>query len=543
MSFAGADRSAVFARWWGRDRLAALLNTGLAELAPVLDGHGPGRVPGPLGAVARSDLLRRFARLPQEPDPDPDRLLRELTSGLFAGAVNWRSPHAQHNVGSAVSVVPAAVSALSAAVNINLINDDQGGNAVITEPAVGRILAELARVDAERLRVVFTFGGTGTVLYGMKAGLRKAAPESARTGTPADAVVVVVANAHFSVARAADWLGIGADRVRVVPDGPGCVAATETALRAVLDDGGRIAAIVVNGGTTLDHAVDDIEGCAALRDRLVTEYALGYRPHLHVDAVIGWVWLFVGTPGGAARAAAADPAITARLTEQYRRIAAVRHADSWGVDFHKGPGCVSLDSSCVVFNDAADLERLGGDLEVSVVGPERDRVTNLGYTLETAREAGKAIAALAALHTLGSAGFVDVLTVLVAAAARLRQSFGASSDWLVLNPDALGYQTSLRPLPPGTPRELNPLQDTDSERVRRGNDYVTAFFDWDNQTRMQAGLPGVVYSYCANYRTGACGAPVSALKFYPVSPLISAAEVTGAAELLVKRKAEFDALR
>ncbi len=124
----GLDGSIEYERLWGRGQLAALVDAGLAELSEVLDGRGAARVPGAVGADARSRLLSRFARLPQAPIGSPEQLVRELTGGLFAGAVNWRSRHAQHNVGSAVNAVSAAVAALSLAVNVNMINDDQGSS-------------------------------------------------------------------------------------------------------------------------------------------------------------------------------------------------------------------------------------------------------------------------------------------------------------------------------------------------------------------------------------------------------------------------------
>ncbi|MGW4351501.1 pyridoxal-dependent decarboxylase [Nocardia sp. NPDC004582] len=543
------EANSWFSGLWGRQQLLDLYAAGLSDLGILIDGGGPPRVAGPTDVVSRDRLLRQYGRLPVEPSTCPEALTRGLVADLFAGAVNWRSPQAQHNIGSAVNAVSAAVQALAATININLINSDQGGNAVLAEQAVGRIMAELAGTHPQRTRALFTFGGTGTVLYGLKAGLAKAVPNASRQGTPSDAVVVTVANAHFAAVRAADWLGIGSARVLVVAegrDGRGDLGHAETVLRGILDGGGRVAGIMVNGGTTLDHTVDDIAGFAALRDRLTVEYRLPYRPHLHVDAVIGWAWLCVGIDGVDPSRWGADDATVAALTEQFHRISAVRFADSWGVDFHKGPGCVALDSSCVLFNDAADLARLDGDVDVGYVGPRSDVVTNIDHTLETARAADKALAALAALHALGAEGVSRILTDLVGGARRLRELIGAHDDWTVLNPSSLGYHTALRPRPPGAPREFDVLTAEgpgSADHVRMENAYVTAFFEWDNRTRMQKGAPGVLYSFCAAYRMAACGEPVVALKFYPVSPLIAEEHLGAAVHALVTRKAEFDAAR
>ncbi len=38
--------------------------------------------------------------------------------------------------------------------------------------------------------------------------------------------------------------------------------------------------------------IDDIETVFEMRNGLVNEFKLPYRPHIHVDSVIGWAYLF-----------------------------------------------------------------------------------------------------------------------------------------------------------------------------------------------------------------------------------------------------------
>ena len=56
---------------------------------------------------------------------------------------------------------------------------------------------------------VFTFGGTGTLLYGAKIGLEKAVPNVRRTGLRASAVLVCSDRAHYACRTVANWLGLG----------------------------------------------------------------------------------------------------------------------------------------------------------------------------------------------------------------------------------------------------------------------------------------------------------------------------------------------
>ena len=87
----------------------------------------------------------------------------------IAGAVNWRCPELQYNLGAAVNVVAAAMYAVSLDVNVYLINDGLAGNVVAAEAAVSSILADLTAVDLQRAYGLFTFGGTGTMAYGIKS--------------------------------------------------------------------------------------------------------------------------------------------------------------------------------------------------------------------------------------------------------------------------------------------------------------------------------------------------------------------------------------
>ena len=153
--------------------------------------------------------------------------------------------------------------------------------------------AALVGYDPAQSEGVFTFGGTGGLLYGMKVGLEKALPGSARSGVRGEAAVLVSDCSHYACRTVAAWLGIGQDHVIAVPthaDNSMNVTAFEAAARDVLKSGRRIAAIVATLGTTDAFGLDDLAAIHAVRNRLIEEFKLPYQPHLHADAVIGWAW-------------------------------------------------------------------------------------------------------------------------------------------------------------------------------------------------------------------------------------------------------------
>lgn len=521
----------------------------LADLMP--DGDLP-RVPGSDGPSGYTALADRYASLPDGVAPEPAAVLRSMTRDLLAGAVNWRCPELQYNLGTGVNVAAAVMYAAALDVNVYLINDGLAGNAVVAERAVSRILAQLAGTEPERGHGLFTFGGTGTMAYAIKAGIRKVAPDSAQRGLPGDIAVVVTEDAHFSHATAADWLGVGSDQLITLPadrERRTDLTNAETLLRDALERGTRIATIIINGGTTYDHVIDDVAAFAALRDRLVADLSLPYRPHLHVDSVVGWVWLMLGDHDFARDDLGVGADVVDALCGQRERIQQVRLADSWGVDFHKGLGACPVDCSFVQFNDRADLARLRkggvGGTGLHQLAEEFSEVSPVDYTLETSRSGGKALAALASLHTLGRAGYRTMLTRLMAATLDFRRRIATSPGITALNPHALGYQTMVRLLPPSAldrtaEEELFGNDAGAAQRVRDGNAYLKSFFAWDNQTRMNGNGGGVVYSFSSKYITTTSGVGISGLKFYPTSPQITPRHMDEAVRLLVDRKACFD---
>ncbi len=155
------------------------------------------------------------------------------------------------------------------------------------------IAAALIGYDPAEAGGVFTFGGTGTLLYGVQIGLEKAIPGSVRSGVRDDAVVLASKQSHYSCLTVAAWLGIGQDNVIAVPthlDNSIDVPALEAAATRLHYAGRRIAAIVATLGTTDAFGIDDLQAIHHMRERLVEKHQLDYRPHIHADAVIGWAW-------------------------------------------------------------------------------------------------------------------------------------------------------------------------------------------------------------------------------------------------------------
>ena len=111
-------------------------------------------------------------------------------------------------------MLPALLAGLF---NPNLCSEEAGPGFAAAERRAIAMTADLVGFNPARAGGVFTFGGTGTLLYGVKVGLEKACPGTLRRGVQPGAVVLCSEQAHYAVLNAAGWLGLGEEQVQHVP--------------------------------------------------------------------------------------------------------------------------------------------------------------------------------------------------------------------------------------------------------------------------------------------------------------------------------------
>ena len=360
-------------------------------------------------------------------------------------------------------------------------------------------------------------------------------------------------DAHFSHAVSADWLGIGTDNVIVIKpnkDRTSDIYDAEKKLRKELSTNNIVSSIILNGGTTYGHVIDDILAFVKLRNKLVEEFSLSYIPHIHVDSVIGWAWLMFNNYDFMKNELGIDGVALKNIKKQYKKISKIKYADSWGVDFHKGVGSCPVDCSIVMINDIKDLNLIskkeGSIIDMHQLAPDFSLSSPADYTLETSRSGGPPLAALAALYTLGKKGFQRNLANLVEQSIYTRDLILSFDDMTVCNKDdSCGYVTMVRIYPPGfenDKRKLIELYD-DSKKcwsfIEFVNKYMKEFFTWDNKTRMAKGL-GVEYSFSSGYIKLNNGAKISGIKLYPVSPHFNKKYAKQAVKDIARQKKYFD---
>ena len=393
---------------------------------------------------------------------------------------------------------------------------------------------------------MFTFGGTGGLLYGVKIGLEKAMPGSGRGGVHDGAVLLCSTESHYSCLNVANWLGIGQDHVIEVPtslDNSIRLDLLERAAREALAGGKTIAAIVATMGTTDAFGIDDLQAIDALRRKLAREFSLSYLPHVHADAVIGWAWSVfndydfqanpLGFRGRTVRALAA-----ARHDMQHLPL-----ADSIGIDFHK-TGYTPYISSLVLVRDAADFRLIARGA--------RDRCPTCTLPASIIRActrwrrraaASGPMAALANLLLFGKEGYRALLGHAVEMAEVLREMIEAHPNLTVLNGDNVGPVTLFRAYPDGVdtfdvkPRELS---DPDyREQVHQHNEYNRRIFRRVHEQAVSG--HGVAISLTNCYRQTDFGDPIVALKSYVLSPFADEHRMRSVVGHVLEARASVDA--
>lgn len=457
------------------------------------------------------------------------------------GLVIWGHKRTQYNVGPPTTIPSIIGQMMSAIYNPNAISDESAQRVALAEVEVAAMCAGLVGYDPKRAAGVFTFGGTGTELYALKLGIEKAVrgekavgSDEARQGAFCDGIrdaaqLCVVASdvSHNAKMNIAAWLGIGSRHVHEVStdrDNSMNIAALETTLRERIEHGDKIACIIATMGSTDAFGIDNLGAITRLRDRLVTEYRLTYRPHVHADAVIGWAWSvfktydFNGNPLGFSKRTARS------LKTTQQKLRTLHLADSIGIDFHK-TGYAPYICSLLLVKSKRDLHLIAHDPKEMPYIYHHGKYHPGMFTLEVSRSGGAALAALANLKLLGLEGYRVLLGHTVTMAELLREQLEHGvlrKHAVVLNDYNHGPVTLFRLYPDGVnPREAyeEEIEHKAKERqLKRHNDYNQRVFGALHDQLVAGDGPWLGKSN--KYRVTSYGAPIVALKSYVMSPFV-----------------------
>ncbi|MER3445942.1 MAG: aspartate aminotransferase family protein [Candidatus Dadabacteria bacterium] len=475
--------------------------------------------------------------------PEEASTLEDVTEALvdyLEGMTIWGHPHTQQNVVPPLSIASLVGILLSGLANPNLASDEHSYKIALAETEVAGMTSRLIGYDPTQSSGVFTFGGTGTELYGIKVGIEKAIPNAMENGVREDAVIFGSDCSHYCRYNVAGWLGLGTKNLVTIPTNMRNEMDTNALSKAAheaLLEGRKIAGFICTMGTTDAFGLDDIEEVVKLRDGLVEEFKLPYRPHVHADAVIGWAWSVFNDYPFETNPLGFRPRTVRALAGACNRIRHLYLADSVGIDFHK-TGFTPYISSLVIFKDKKDIELLMRSYErmpyLYRFGEYRPGM----YTLETSRSGTGVLAALANLKLFGKQGLRSILGHIVEMTQLLREHLEGHAYTTVLNRDNFGTVTLFRVYPDGVDTfKIKEQELTDPafrDTLIRYNDYNRRIAKYIHDEAM-AGR-GAVISFTDCYRHTTYGEPVVALKSHILSPFVDEENIEAVAAKVLEAR-------
>ena len=484
------------------------------------------------------------SRIPLKMNKTPSSVLKNLSS-MVQGSIKAGNPFMVKNL-IPVPSIPALASYLAVSTYMpNGVSGEDSGQILLAEIACASALSKLAGIDASKSAGVFTFGGTGTNLYAMKIGLSKIFPNHGLEGLKGNAVVIESAPAHYSHKTGANWLGIGQNnciRISSNPDQTTKLDELEKTCRKVITEGKLIACINAVGGTTSNLGIDDVRKIYEIRERLVKTFNLSYKPHIHMDSVLGWVFLnFINYDFKKNPLSFSVRAIT-QIKKIVNRIKTIKYADSFGIDFHK-TGYVAYTSSMVIVKDKMDLMRLQRDVSIMTPLFQDDEAYNPGkFTLETSRSSANILATWIALQTFGQEGYQALLGHAIEMGIIFRNGIEKNyrAGLYVANQEQFGPDIFVRCYRPGSDPKATYEKEMQQDDVLKVNTkYTSDFALWlyKNKSAEERGF-AISKSSAAIYTN--TGKPMVALRIYPLSPYITKESAEKLIARLVAAKKEFD---
>jgi L-2,4-diaminobutyrate decarboxylase len=495
----------------------------------------------------RDNLGERF--------PQESATVEEITRLLVdycQGMTIWAHPNAQVNVIPPTTIASITAFVAAAIYNPNIIWDEYSARFAEAEIQTVSMLSDLIGYDPQRSGGVFTFSGTGTNFYGCKLGLEKVLGGRAmQEGIREDVKIISSAASHYSRLNVGGWLGVGMQNLVTIPTTPDndmSLPHLEDYLRRAFAAGEKVGVIIATMGTTDAFGLDDLGAMVRLRDQLAREYGLNEPPHIHADAVIGWVWSvfrdydFADNPlGFRARTLKA-------LQDSLQRLGDLALADSLGVDFHK-TGYTPYLSSLFLVKDRQDLSLLSRHPE------EMPYLYQFGayhpgiYTLECSRPGSGALAAFANIRLLGKQGYRVLIGHAVEMAEELRERLEAHPFIQVVNDGNFGPVTLFRVYPPGLEAgatfQKEMLDPAYREELEAHNFYNRRVFQLIHDRAMRG--KGVLLSWTDAYRHADYGSetgpPIAALKSFILSPWTDLAAVEMVARQVAEARSQMESER
>jgi L-2,4-diaminobutyrate decarboxylase len=473
---------------------------------------------------------------------------------LFNGMPSVSSPLTMANVWPQPNTAAIIASLFSQVYMPNIIEGEYAWNVHIAELESAGMIAGLFGWSRTQAGCVYTYGGSGCWLYGLKYALARVLPGSRSKGVRTDGKVLVSTQAHYCQFNATDWTGLGMDNIIRIPTDPETNQMDVNELEKILKDltskGIPVIEVVCTMGTTDASVFDPIASVRRLLDTYPNPAPYG-KALLYADSVAGWSWATFKDYDFAGNPLQFSDKVISIIRSNAAQIADIHYADAVGIDFHKF-GWAPYVSSCFVYKDAAEFENIlrRGDYaylqEVTPYNP-------MYYTLEVSRAGSGALAGWATLKYFGIEGLQSILGGILETKNYANNLVEDLEDAALADPDNTGFITLFRVYSKGTDGKSQYARELTDPAYRADliqNNQLTAaigekLFEWYLSGKQVNGKFTPHMAYSTGFRTTDYNrheqdseAVVYALKFYPMNVFVTPDDIRHALECVIAARDE-----
>eukprot|EP00737_Agarophyton_chilense_P003059 gb/GEZJ01003546.1/.p1 GENE.gb/GEZJ01003546.1/~~gb/GEZJ01003546.1/.p1 ORF type:complete len:656 (-),score=91.93 gb/GEZJ01003546.1/:172-2139(-) len=505
-----------------------LLNT----LKPTADG--PPFIGDDPSVPDYSDVTE--ARMEENPMPLED-VVDECVE-LFNGMPHWSHPYTMPNVIPPANKASIIAATLTNIFSPNIIEGEYAWNVEKAEMESAAIMADLIGWDTSQAGGIYTYGGSGCYLYGMKYALTQVLGLDSRCkGVRTDGVILSSQQGHYAKMNATDWTGLGMNSIIDIETDDDTNEMDVEHLEEVLKDCQLkkipVITVICTMGTTDAFAVDPVKKIYDLVQKYPNPEGFG-KPFIYCDAVIGWSWLFFKGYNFTENPLQFDDDVLPRLESNYNRIKDVVYADAMGIDFHKtGWSTYNCSMFCMQkLNHFREMMTRPGSAYLQERTPYNPGL----YTLEVSRSGSYALAGWATLRYFGLSGFRSVLGGILEIQAYLREKLKEESSMVCVNETDNGFVTLVRVYEPGVDAEVQFEREVSQpealEELKKNNELQQKVADmmwaWFRSGKKVDGMYGAYTSYTSGFRTTdynddmSSDAVVYAVKAFPMNVNITA---------------------
>lgn len=469
----------------------------------------------------------------------PEKLNQVIADvvNLFQGMPNVSSPLTMANVWPQPNTASIIASILPLIYMPNIIEGEFAWNVHKAELESAGMLGDLFGWSSKNTGCVYTYGGSGCWLYGLKYALSRVLPESRNKGIRTDAKVICSTQAHYCKENCTDWTGLGMENVIQIPTDPDTnqmsLPLLEAKLKELTGQGIPVASVICTMGTTDASVFDPIAGVRTLLDKYPNPAGYG-KALLYADAVAGWSWIVFKEYDFNANPLGFSHEVLEIIRKNLDAIKGIHHADAIGVDFHKF-GWAPYASSCFVYKDAAEFEsilRRGSYAYLQEVTPYNP----MYYTLEVSRSAAGSLAGWSTLKYFGIEGFQATLGGILEVRYALQNLIEEHSQMVCVDPDNTGFISLFRVYPNGTDASVQYRKELSDPAYRaeliRNNELTAAIgeklFAWYLEGKKINGQYTPHMAYSTGFRTADYNGDASdpeamiyALKVYPMNVFVT----------------------